>query len=119
MGITVTDYDAAYGNTEHLDQTLFSLQFLYNSYKTEYAQLPLLRANISDVVKYSFSVDQGYMGPQFRCNERAVISYEMSVSQKVCDVLLIFYLESQTKTGRFAQYYDGYMRRKTNSKTNA
>ena len=105
-------------NTENLDQTLFSLQFSYNSHKTEYSQLPLLRANISDVVKYGFSVDQGYIGPLFRCNERAVISYEMSVSQ-VCDVLLIFYLKSQTKTGRFAQYYDGNMRRKTYSKTNA
>ena len=86
-------------NTENPDQTLFSLQFSYNSHKTEYAQLPLLRANISDVVKYSLSVDQGYIGPLFRCNERAVISYEMPASQKICDVLLIFYLKSQTKTG--------------------
>ena len=32
-------------------------------------------------------------------------------------LLLIFYLESQTKMGRFAQYYDGDMRRKLKIKS--
>ena len=42
-----------------------------------------------------------------------------TTQQPSVQLLLIFHLESQTKTGRFAPYYDGDMRRNTNSKTNA